>query len=200
VWERVVVIVNTSAHFSTGDGRLRRGEAKRRQILSAALRVIARNGVAGATQRSVAAEARVSPTLVVYHFDTIENMLAESLMMAHNHYLSQARAAIADGSDPLAALAGMIAASTDENSHLSVAEFELYLKAAHDPRILRILEKWWSAVDEMVLPAVPDPVWRRTLILTADGMFLRQVVPGHAMSPDDILNVLRTIAGAGRTH
>ena len=175
------------------DGRRRRGIEKRTRLLEAALRVIEAKGVAAASQRAVAAEANVSPTLVVYHFDTVEKMLAEALAMSNNRYLDQARSAIAQGRDPVEALAEMIAASVDSN-HAAIAEFELCLQAARDPRLRKSLEQWWHAVDEMLRGAVPDAGRRRVLMLAADGMFLRQIVPGQRMERPEILAILRSVA------
>lgn len=57
------------------DGRRRRGDASRRQILDAATRLIAGDGVATLTHRSVAAEAGVSVARVAYHFPTVDDLL-----------------------------------------------------------------------------------------------------------------------------
>ena len=57
------------------DGRRRRGDASRRQILDAATRLIAADGVATLTHRSVAAEAGVSVARVAYHFSTVDDLL-----------------------------------------------------------------------------------------------------------------------------
>lgn len=121
-------------------------------------------------------------------------MLAEALTMANTRYLAKAQAVVADGTDPLEALAEMIAESLSSRGHFPVAELSLHLRAAIDPRIRRELEQGWGAVDEMVRPAVPDPTLRRAVIFAADGMFLRQVVPDQTLDRDEIFGVLQTIA------
>ena len=180
---------------SISDGRLRRGQAKREQILQAALRVVEQKGATAATGRSVAAEAGVAPTLIVYHFETVENMLSEALVMSNNRYIELARDAIDRGEDPLKALADMIAVSADGSRHRAVAEFQLTLQSSRNPKIRAALDAWWVAVEELLLPAVPDAAVRRATILAADGMFLRQAVPHQAMSRAEILEVLYTITG-----
>jgi TetR/AcrR family transcriptional regulator, transcriptional repressor of bet genes len=54
-------------------------EVRRRELVEAALRVAGRGGLAGVTVRAVAAEARVSHSLVLFHFGQKENLFAELL-------------------------------------------------------------------------------------------------------------------------
>ncbi|GAB7007769.1 TetR family transcriptional regulator [Nocardioides sp. AN3] len=176
------------------DGRLQRGSTRRLQLVQAALRVIERDGVAGASMRSVAAEAQVSPALVIYHFDSVENLLAEALSSSTDAHLEGARTAVAAGTSPLDALATAIAESANTGGHLLVAEFQLYLKAVNDPRMVCAIEGWWSAVEKLLEPGVPNEAIRKALILSIDGMFLRQILPGHKMDRDEVLETLHLIA------
>lgn len=57
------------------DGRRRRGEASRRALLDAATAVIAVDGVAALTYRSVAEAAAVPLARVAYHFPTVDDLL-----------------------------------------------------------------------------------------------------------------------------
>lgn len=58
--------------------RLSAGEKKRRQILEAALQVIAMEGVDAVTHRRVAKETEVSHGVVSYHFSTRDSLIHES--------------------------------------------------------------------------------------------------------------------------
>lgn len=60
------------------DGRRRRGDVSRRQILDAATALIATDGVATLTHRSVAARAGVSTARVAYHFPTVDDLLVSA--------------------------------------------------------------------------------------------------------------------------
>ncbi|MHB1518039.1 MAG: TetR/AcrR family transcriptional regulator [Acidimicrobiales bacterium] len=53
------------------------GSPGRSQLLAAALHVVASRGARGATVRTIAAAAGVTPGLVVHHFGTKERLLAE---------------------------------------------------------------------------------------------------------------------------
>lgn len=49
----------------------------KQRLLAAAERIVVRNGVTGISVRKVGDSAGVNPTLVTYHFKSIENLLAE---------------------------------------------------------------------------------------------------------------------------
>ncbi|WP_224390975.1 TetR family transcriptional regulator [Pseudonocardia sp. ICBG1293] len=49
------------------DGRRRRGDRRRRELIEATLRLVGAGGVAAVSQRAVAAEAGVPPSSVFYY-------------------------------------------------------------------------------------------------------------------------------------
>jgi len=64
------------------DGRLARGERTRTALLDAAMEVIAAEGVAAATQRTVATAAGASLASTTYHFGTRDELLAATMQHA----------------------------------------------------------------------------------------------------------------------
>ena len=68
------------------DGRKRRGDRRRQQLLAATIRLVARAGVAGVTQRAVAAEAELPPSAVLYYFSTVDELLVATLTAVNDHY------------------------------------------------------------------------------------------------------------------
>ena len=61
-------------------GRQRKPQAeRRRELVEAAFRVACRRGIDGVTVRSVAEEAKVSHTLVLFHFGATDQLVAEVL-------------------------------------------------------------------------------------------------------------------------
>lgn len=58
----------------------RRGEATRRALLAAALRVIARDGVRAVTHRAVAKEAGLSVSLTTYYFVDLFDLIASAFL------------------------------------------------------------------------------------------------------------------------
>lgn len=58
-------------------------DARRDEILSATWRVIARDGLARATIRAIAREARCSPGILAHYFDDKADILGSALLMSH---------------------------------------------------------------------------------------------------------------------
>jgi AcrR family transcriptional regulator len=58
-------------------------DARRDEILSATWRVIARDGIARATIRAIAREARCSPGILAHYFDDKADILGSALLMSH---------------------------------------------------------------------------------------------------------------------
>jgi DNA-binding transcriptional regulator YbjK len=62
-------------------GTRKRGERTREKILLAAMKVIAHDGVRGATHRSVARQAGVQLSLTTYYFKNLEQLVSEAFQM-----------------------------------------------------------------------------------------------------------------------
>jgi AcrR family transcriptional regulator len=71
-----------------------RGELKRKQILDAAARVVARRGYAGAMLSEVAEEAGTQPGSLYYHFDSRETLIEEVLQEGVTLSFARARAVL----------------------------------------------------------------------------------------------------------
>jgi len=78
-------------------------DERRDEILSATWRVIARDGIAGATIRAIAKEARCSPGILAHYFDDKADILGSALLHSHRRVGARMTAAAA-GLTGLAAL------------------------------------------------------------------------------------------------
>jgi AcrR family transcriptional regulator len=78
-------------------------DAKRDEILSATWRVIARDGIAGATIRAIAKEANCSRGILGHYFEDKEDILGSALVLSHRRVGARMSAA-ASGLSGLAAL------------------------------------------------------------------------------------------------
>jgi len=72
--------------MTTNGGVSRRGAASRGAILQAAVRVIGREGLSGASLAEVAKEANTSKPAVLYHFGSREHLLREVASLALGLY------------------------------------------------------------------------------------------------------------------
>lgn len=92
------------------DGRRRRGEASRRQILDAAAEVIAVEGPGSITHRAVAAGAGVPLARVAYHFPTVDDLLEAAAQRYLADFDEELRMLAADA---VAGRRSMVEACTD---------------------------------------------------------------------------------------
>lgn len=86
-------------------------DERRRQVIEATLSVIATRGLARLTLTDVAREAGISHGLVLFHFNSKENLLAETLAFLADEYQQNWEAAVqAAGQGPAEQLYAMVEA------------------------------------------------------------------------------------------
>jgi DNA-binding transcriptional regulator YbjK len=176
----------------TTDGRRRKGEERRRLLREATMRVVGRGGVAAVTQRAVAAEAGMTPSLVSYHFPTVEGLLSATLAAVNDSYVA-ALARCAEDDDPVRALAELVAVHAAERTDALAAEYELFLQAARRPALRAEWVRWTAALDALLAPLVPDRTVRAAVAAGVDGLFLRcwcDPAPWSAAAVEDVLRAL----------
>jgi AcrR family transcriptional regulator len=76
--------------------RRKLSDARRRQILEAAVHVIAEQGLCDTGIKDVAERAGTSPALVIYYFGTKDRLLREALTHAEDHFYDETAAALAE--------------------------------------------------------------------------------------------------------
>ena len=115
-----------------------RGERVRQTLIDAALRIIAREGVAGISHRAVARESGTSHGLATYHFGAIEGLIRATMeYVGEANLADQARyfplLDAAESGDALAeVLARNAARRLVRNRAMGLAMIELRLAAARD--------------------------------------------------------------------
>jgi DNA-binding transcriptional regulator YbjK len=163
-----------------------RGDARRRTILDAALRVISRAGVGATTHRAVAADAGVPLGTVSYHFGSIDDLLESALrwfveqetarLRAVAERLSGARDVSAE--EIAVAIVGELAT---EPPGSALPQFELYLEAARRPALRVTASEClaaYGAVAEAALRAAGSPRpedGAMLFVALVDGLALHQM-------------------------
>lgn len=159
----------------------------RARILDAALALVGEQGVAGLTNRRVAAAAGVSLGSVTYHFPTQRALLRECLQAFVDAEVARIRALAADlarpGLGPAEAAAATEAAVDGmvlEPRHLGV--LELYLQAARDPELCDSARRCWEGYDRaaariLAQLGLPSELAGQVVSLVA-GAQLRRVATG----------------------
>jgi TetR/AcrR family transcriptional regulator, regulator of biofilm formation and stress response len=181
---------------ATSDGRRLRGARKRAEIVGATLRIIEREGVAGVTHRTVAAEAGATPGSVNYHFATLDELLVAALTTAVDDYTDQLRAIRSEADDPLAALAQLIADAGGRGRARAIAERELTLLAARRPALQPAARRWRGLVMEIARELSDDPLAGDALTAASDGICTRILLGDDSFTTDQILLHLRRAVGS----
>lgn len=87
-------------------------DERRKLLIAATTRVLARDGAAGASVRAIALEAGVSPGLVTHHFGGVDALIAATYAQVGGGVTAALDAAVAAaGDDPRARLSAYVAAS-----------------------------------------------------------------------------------------
>ena len=115
--------------------RVRNQDARRNQLVSAAIDVIANRGVGGMRVKDIATAADISPRLVAYYYPEIEDLVDEVYRNAVDRYYWQLLDAISKLDDPRDRLVNLIESGlpTGDDDMLNRALYELAVNAGRDP-------------------------------------------------------------------
>ena len=165
---------------------------RRTEILAAAIRVLARDGLAQASTRKLAAEAGINQATLLYHVGSKDELLLAVLREMMRQTREIAVAAAIDHEMPLReAIANSLRAfwcHVEETPELQVMQYELTLYALRNPEAAWLAREQYSgycAVVEGVLRAacerqgtscaVPYDALARFIVGGLDGLILQFV-------------------------
>ncbi|MER6193015.1 TetR/AcrR family transcriptional regulator [Streptomyces cyaneofuscatus] len=165
---------------------------RRTRIIDAALRVIAADGIAGLSHRTVAAEADVPLGSTTYHFGSLDELLTAALRRSNENFARALRASDV-GAAPSAGDASSASGLADELTRVLgewfagdrgaiELEYELYLAALRRPALRPVAAEWTASAVE-VLSARTDPATARALVALLDGVCLQVLLTGSAFDP-----------------
>ncbi|MCE7002704.1 TetR family transcriptional regulator [Kibdelosporangium philippinense] len=190
-------------------------EQRRRQLLSAALRVVATEGVAAASTRRIAGEAKLPPAVVHYCFRSIEDLLDAVTALLFGEMAESAAVAlrVQGGVEPSikAALHGLWAPyRADPARYKAVFDLVQYalrrpsatmIVRAYEDRICGLAERFLLDVAERNNTTLRDPaeVIGRVLLSTVDGVVLAWLIDRDDAKTEAALDWLATSIAAGIT-
>lgn len=155
--------------------------------------MIGRVGLAGVSQRVVAAEAGVPASAVTYYFPAVEDLLLAVMVDVNDGYVAALRECRARP-DPLTALAELIAAAGAEvHRSRSAAEVELFLLAAQGPPWRAEYERWTAALVELFAEHTDDPTLAAALAAAVDGLLLRSLCLPHPGDAERVRESLESL-------
>jgi DNA-binding transcriptional regulator YbjK len=165
---------------------------RRTKIVDAALRVIAADGMAGLSHRTVAAEADVPLGSTTYHFGSLDELLVAALRRCNENFVQALRGSevlaapgpISTGPEGSTASAGLAEELTrlldrwfaGERGAIEL-EYELYLAALRRPALRPVAAEWTEEAVEL-LSRRTDPETARALVALMDGVCLQVLLAG----------------------
>lgn len=186
--------------------KLGMGPIRREQICRAAAAVIAREGFAGSTMRTVADEAGVSTGMLNHYFANRQDLLTQALVFVSERAQQRMREAIADvpaGLQRVSALLDTALADDEEATETWRVWINSYGEAVRLPELRSTIDarlsRWYEMIDralEGLVPAdVPETIpwsWRFDAVL--NGLALQALTSGAELDGRRIRDeVIRTL-------
>jgi DNA-binding transcriptional regulator YbjK len=191
----VVWAVRAKVPAAHVDGRRVRGRQRRTELLTAALAVVERDGVAGVSHRAVAAEAGVSVASTTYHFASLDDLLVAALTWAAEDLAAELQERATElGARPADELAQLIEHCLVYRRGRTLAEYELYLLAARRPALREAAAAWLEPLTEIARNFTGDPHRASLLVAALDGILLQALIGAREFNRADfhaLLEVLR---------
>jgi len=179
-----------------------RGEEARRRLLAAALELVPERGWAAVSTRVLAERAGVTPSVVHYHFASVQAVLVEAVLGAMRGVLAEFEALferVRTPEEAADAVLGSVAGYTGTDP-LSLVFLEAYLAATRDETLRRgigalVDDLRARLADRLGGWGVPDAgATAAVLVAAVDGLLLHR-----ALSPAEIpalATVLRRVTAA----
>ncbi|MEV6329062.1 TetR family transcriptional regulator [Streptomyces sp. NPDC051909] len=178
---------------------------RRRQLVEAAVRVMARDGVGRATTRAICAEAEVSLSVFHYCFDSKQELLEAAIGAITGNYVARVMSAVEPRATLRETVRGALgtywehvrarpaehmltyeltqyALREEGFEHLARAQYEQYVASAATlvGQVCAVLG---------VTPRVPVELVARVLAATIDGLTLQYLVLGDEQAAEALLDV-----------
>ncbi|MBO9555996.1 TetR family transcriptional regulator [Cellulomonas sp.] len=173
--------------------RSRRYDPGRRdRIVDACLRVIGEAGVAGTSNRRVAAAADVPLGSMTYHFTDTDELLHEAFSrFAHamSDRFEQAMAGARDVDEARRAVVDLISVDVLADPRELVLTHELYTLAARDPRYRRLTHAW-MARSRRALERHFDPTTARLLDALIEGLTIHRALDTEPHRRDEVVRAV----------
>jgi AcrR family transcriptional regulator len=186
--------------------RRKLSDARRRQILKAAVQVIAAKGLCDTGIKDVADRAGTSPALVIYYFGKKDTLLAEALAFADERFYAQTAEAVAELSSARDRLVELVRCScsvgeAEDDFEEWVLWLDLWARAPRDPDVARdrqaMDERWRTTIGEIVRQGQANGEFARVdpdafalrLAALIDGLAILVVLRDPAVSRDRMFDL-----------
>ena len=183
----------------TSDGRSDRGDRTRSALLEASMALIAANGAAAATQRSVAQAAGASLASTTYHFGTRAGLLEATLEHAAQLAITEIGALrdeiVGERRDLVAACVGYIERQRRGESSTAAVVFELALASARMPSLRTANESFLASLRALFAPFTPSTEGL-AVAESFYGVLLVELSRGDTGPSPDLVRTITTVFDA----
>lgn len=177
----------------------RRYDPERRQrIVQAAIRVIARNGIAGLSHRQVAAEADVPLGSTTYHFASRDDLLEVALRQVSEEWLVEVERweQSVDPHLPFAdELVRLVEESLAGDRKRAELEYELYLAALRHETLRPLAAECLDGLTALLCRRATDAAAARALAGAVDGLTLQALLTGRPLDRGELRAAFARITG-----
>jgi AcrR family transcriptional regulator len=195
----------------TAKSEYKKSEASRQQVIDAAIKTIAKRGIANTSVSDIASSAGMSKGVVHYHFKSKDDLLSRVLEQCSTRMSERVRRAWEAPAAPVEkirnALKEMLATRTDGSPEVRVLA-DLMAHAVHDPKLRKPMNVAFHAmrcelVDEFVTsftaiglkPKVPPHIIPKLVMATLDGVGLHHLFDTPDENEDkEVLKALEVVA------
>ncbi len=184
---------------SSTDGRVLRGQERRRDIARAVIDVVATHGLRGLTHRRVAEAAEVPLGSTTYHFETLDDLMIAGLELAAERNLAMMRQtaeALAPGDDIAAWLTDLTIEMVTRWRESNIAERELYLEAIRTPALRPAAQRWDDELVAIIAPHLGDREAARLACWALDGLAVTLLISGSPPDRDRILDQMSRLVAS----
>ena len=161
-----------------------RGQGVRQRLLAAAAELIPERGWSAVSTRILADRAGVTPSVVHYHFPSVQAVLAESVVTTMRQMLADTDEVFGSAETPAEAVDAMVASveQYDGTDPMSLLFVEAYLAATRDERLREQLAAMVADFrgrleDWLRIRQVPEPAATAAVLAAAvDGLLLHRAL------------------------
>jgi TetR/AcrR family transcriptional regulator, regulator of biofilm formation and stress response len=183
----------------TAARRTRRHDPERKdRIVTSALEVLARDGVAGITHRAIGSAADVPLGSITYHFATLDEIVQRAFEVHVDKLASRFEARLANCTDGVDLVDCIAAAITDDlaahPSELAVT-YELYGDAVRRPETRRVTQRWMERAEDALAEHF-DRATARLIDVVVEGLMVHMSIAQQPLSKDEVRALLTMAAGS----
>jgi TetR/AcrR family transcriptional regulator, regulator of biofilm formation and stress response len=182
--------------------RSRRHDPERKErIVTAALEVLARDGIAGITHRAIGSAADVPLGSITYHFATLDDIVYQAFETHVDKLASRFEVRLAacnDEDDLIECIAGAITDDLAAHPNELAVTYELYGDAVRNPETRRLTQRWIERAEDALAQHF-DRTTAQLVDVAVEGLMVRMSIAQQPISKEEVRHLLTMAAGGART-